>query len=238
MKELQWDLLVIDEAHEGVDTFKADIAFNNVKRKFTLHLSGTPFKAIANEKFSQEQIYNWTYADEQEAKAAWPVEDEANNPYEGLPQLNMFTYQMSQMITDEVNKGAEIDGKEIDFAFDLNEFFNTNSGKKFIHEAEVKKWLDTLTRNEKYPFSTPELRDELKHTFWFLNRVASARALKKLLNEHPVFKDYEVVLAAGGKSNDDGKTDDDDFIITQDSLNRVREAIKNFDHLITLSVGN
>lgn len=237
VKELQWDLLVIDEAHEGVDTFKADIAFNNVKRKFTLHLSGTPFKAIANEKFSQEQIYNWTYADEQEAKAAWPVEDEANNPYEGLPQLNMFTYQMSQMITDEVNKGAEIDGKEIDFAFDLNEFFNTNSGKKFIHEAEVKKWLDTLTRNEKYPFSTPELRDELKHTFWFLNRVASARALKKLLNEHPVFKDYEVVLAAGGKSNDDGKTDDDDFIITQDSLNRVREAIKNFDRTITLSVG-
>jgi hypothetical protein len=161
-----------------------------------LHLSGTPFKAVASGKFSDEQIFNWTYTDEQEAKALW-FDVEHNNPYEKLPQLNLFSYQMSQMITDEVNKGAEIDGKDIDFAFDLNEFFETNESGKFVHESEVNKWLDTLSKNHKYPFSTKELRAELKHTFWLLNRIASAKALVKLLKEHPVFENYEIILAAG-----------------------------------------
>jgi superfamily II DNA or RNA helicase len=232
VKDTKWDLLIVDEAHEGVDTFKTDIAFNNITQNFTLHLSGTPFKAVASGKFTEMQIFNWTYADEQIAKATWPEESEENNPYEGLPRLNLFSYQMSQMVTDTVNKGAEIDGKEIDFAFDLNEFFATNTRGKFIHEAEVKKWLDTLTRNEKYPYSTPQLRAELKHTLWLLNRVASAKALEKLLREHPVFENYEVVLAAG-----DGRTDEDDPIATQRSLDRVREAIKEHDRTITLSVG-
>lgn len=232
VKGLEWDLLVIDEAHEGVDTFKTDVAFNNITRKFTLHLSGTPFKAVASGRFSKEQIYNWTYADEQDAKASWSEANEENNPYEGLPRLNLFSYQMSQMITDEVNKGAEIDGKDIDFAFDLNEFFATADSGKFIHEAEVKKWLDTLTHNEKYPFSTPELRAELKHTFWLLNRVASAKALEKLLRVHPVFEHYEVILAAG-----DGRTDENDPTISEKSLDRVRTAIKNNEKTITLSVG-
>lgn len=232
VKDLTWDLLVIDEAHEGVDTFKTDVAFNNITRNFTLHLSGTPFKAVASGKFAKEQIFNWTYADEQETKARWPEESEENNPYEGLPRLNLFSYQMSQMITDEVNKGAEIDGKDIDFAFDLNEFFATNDSGKFMHEDEVRKWLDTLTYNEKYPFSTPELRAELKHTFWLLNRVASAKALEKLLREHPVFENYEIVLAAG-----DGRTDDDYTAAIQKSLDRVKEVIKAHDRTITLSVG-
>lgn len=232
VKELVWDLLVIDEAHEGVDTFKTDVAFNNIARHFTLHLSGTPFKAVASGKFSKEQIYNWTYADEQEAKESWPENSEENNAYEGLPRLNLFSYQMSQMITDEVNKGAKIEGKDTDFAFDLNEFFVTGEGGKFVHEAEVRKWLDTLTRNEKYPFSTPELRAELKHTFWLMNRVASAKAMEKLLREHPVFERYEVILAAG-----DGRTDEDDPAATQKSLDRVRNAIKAHDRTITLSVG-
>lgn len=232
VKGSEWDLLVIDEAHEGVDTFKTDVAFNNISRKFTLHLSGTPFKAVASGRFSKEQIYNWTYADEQDAKAAWPEENEENNPYEGLPRLNLFSYQMSQMITDEVNKGAEIDGKDIDFAFDLNEFFATGDNGKFIHEVEVKKWLDTLTRNEKYPFSTSDLRTELKHTFWLLNRVASAKALEKLLRVHPVFENYAIILAAG-----DGRTDEDDPTATEKSLDRVRAAIKDHDRTITLSVG-
>jgi hypothetical protein len=228
VKDLTWDLLVIDEAHEGVDTFKTDVAFNNIKRNFTLHLSGTPFKAVASGKFGKEQIYNWTYADEQDAKAAWSDDSEENNPYEGLPRLNLFSYQMSQMITDEVNRGAKIGGEEIDFAFDLNEFFATNDKGKFMHEDEVRKWLDTLTRNDKYPFSTPELRAELKHTFWYLNRVASAKALEKLLREHPVFENYEIVLAAG-----DGRTDEDEQIINQKALNRVRDAISKHDRTIT-----
>lgn len=231
VKPLEWDLLVIDEAHEGVDTFKTDVAFDNLKRKFTLHLSGTPFKAVASGRFSENQIFNWTYADEQEAKIKWSPTTSENNPYEKLPRLNLFSYQMSQMITDEVNQGANIDGKNMDYAFDLNEFFETNESGKFIHEQDVAKWLDTLSHNEKYPFSTKELRNELKHTFWLLNRVASAKALKKMLDKHPVFENYEVVLAAG-----DGKTEDDP-IVNQNSLERVREAIKNHEKTITLSVG-
>ncbi|NLL83278.1 MAG: DEAD/DEAH box helicase family protein, partial [Lentisphaerae bacterium] len=232
VKQLEWDLLIIDEAHEGVDTFIADIALNNITRNFTLHLSGTPFRAIASGNFSADQIYNWSYADEQAAKEAWQKSHDEYNPYEGLPRLNMFSYQMSQMITDEVNKGAEIDGTNIDYAFDLNEFFATNDSGKFQHEAEVVKWLDTLTRNEKYPFSTPELRAELKHTFWLLNRVASAKALEKLLKNHPVFENYEVIIAAG-----DGRSDKDDPAVTERSLDRVRAAIAKNDRTITLSVG-
>ncbi|MDR1606159.1 MAG: DEAD/DEAH box helicase family protein [Streptococcaceae bacterium] len=231
VKHIKWDLLVIDESHEGVDTIKTDIAFDNITRQFTLYLSGTPFKAMASGKFSDDQIYNWTYADEQETKAEWSVNVEENNPYEKLPRLNMFSYQMSHMITDKVNKGAEIDGKNRDYAFDLNEFFETKENGDFVYEADIKKWLDSLSHNEKYPFSTKELRDELKHTFWILNRVASAKALEKLLKCHPVFENYKIVLAAG-----DGRTADDQ-IVNESALDRVRQAIKENDKTITLSVG-
>lgn len=231
VKDSHWNLLVIDESHEGVDTFKTDIAFNNINRDFTLNLSGTPFKAVASGKFKQNQIYNWTYADEQQAKANWH-DSEKNNPYRSLPKLNLFSYQMSPMITDEVNQGAQINGDNIDYAFDLNEFFATNQNGHFIHEMDIKKWLDTLTHNEKYPFSTKELRNKLKHTFWLLNRVASAKALEKLLKEHPVFKDYEIILAAG-----DGHGFDDDQTINEKSLDKVKREIKKNDKTITLSVG-
>lgn len=231
VKDLHWDLLVIDESHEGVDTFKTDIAFNNINRDFTLNLSGTPFKAVASGKFKKNQIYNWTYADEQQAKANWH-DSEKNNPYRSLPKLNLFSYQMSPMITDDVNQGAQINGDNIDYAFDLNEFFATKQNGHFIHEMDIKKWLDTLTHNEKYPFSTKELRNKLKHTFWLLNRVASAKALEKLLKEHPVFKDYEIILAAG-----DGHGFDDDQTINEKSLDRVKREIKKNDKTITLSVG-
>lgn len=231
VKEIKWDMLVIDEAHEGVDTFKTDIAFDNISRNFTLHLSGTPFKAVASGKFNEHEIFNWTYADEQLAKATWNDPDE-NTPYEQLPQLNLFSYQMSQMITDKVNKGAQIEDENIDYTFDLNEFFETSDSGRFVHEEDIKKWLDTLTRNEKYPFSTTELRDELKHTFWLLNRVASAKALQKLLQKHPVFENYEIVLAAG-----DGRGEDSEQVITDKAIDRVKKAIKTHKKTITLSVG-
>lgn len=99
-----------------------------------------------------------------------------------------------------------------------------------MHDADVDKFLDALTRQEKFPFSTPELRDELKHTFWILNRVASAKALAKKLKLHPVFKDYEIILAAG-----DGKLDDDDE--NEKSFDKVTKAIAEYDKTITLSVG-
>lgn len=230
-KGLTWDVLIVDEAHEGVDTYKTDTAFNHIRRKWTLHLSGTPFKALANDKFPESAIYNWTYADEQKKKRDWDSSNEIENPYANLPRLSLFTYQMSDIVCDRVKRGIELADDDIEeFAFDLNEFFKTNESEKFIHDSEVDKFLDAMTRQEKFPFSTPELRDELKHTFWILNRVASAKALAKKLKLHPVFKDYEIILAAG-----DGKLDDDDE--NQKSFDKVTKAIAEHDKTITLSVG-
>lgn len=230
-KGLTWDILIIDEAHEGVDTYKTDTAFSHIRRKYTLHLSGTPFKALANDKFSEQAIYNWTYADEQKKKRDWDDTSEIENPYENLPRLSLFTYQMSDIIRDKVRRGIELADNEIEeYAFDLNEFFSTNESGRFVHDEDVDKFLDALTTQEKFPFSTPELRDELKHTFWLLNRVSSAKALAKKLELHPVFKDYEIILAAG-----DGKLDDDDE--NEKSFDKVTKAIKTYDKTITLSVG-
>lgn len=227
--EMNWDVLVIDEAHEGVDTYKTDVAFDRINRKFTLHLSGTPFKALANNKFADNAIYNWTYADEQTAKRDWDVSSEKENPYAALPRLNLFTYQMSEIVKDELQQGVEINGETEEYAFDLNEFFSTNNGK-FKYDSSVDKFLDAMTLQEKFPFSTPELRDELKHTFWLLDRVDSAKALAKKLHDHPVFKDYEIILAAG-----DGRMDDDEE--TKKSYDKVVDAISKYDKTITLSVG-
>lgn len=225
----EWDLLVIDEAHEGVDTYKADRLFERVKRKNTLHLSGTPFKALADDKFPEDAIYNWTYSDEQKKKADWNF-DYGVNPYATLPKLNMFTYQMSEIVRDDLQQGVEINGETVEYAFDLNEFFSVNGVGAFNHKDSVERFLKALTTQEKFPFSTPELRDKLKHTFWLLNRVDSARALAKMLKEHPVFSEYEIVLAAG-----DGKIDDDDD--NRKSFDKVKDAIAHHDKTITLSVG-
>ena len=229
--ENNWDLLIIDEAHEGVDTHKTDKAFDKINRKFALHLSGTPFKAVAMGKFAQEQIFNWTFSDEQEAKDNW--HEETLNPYACMPRMNMYTYQMSQIAIDKVNRGIDLsDDDKTEFAFDLNEFFKTNERGQFIHKNEVKKFLDAIVEQEKFPFSTPELRKELAHTFWLLERVDSAKALAKMLKEHPIFENYEIVLAAG-----DGRLEEEDASKSKRSFDKVREAIKNHDKTITLSVG-
>lgn len=241
--DFEWDLLVVDEAHEGVDTAKTGVAFDHIKRVFTLHLSGTPFKALASGRFSPDQIYNWTYADEREALAGWNTADD--NPYAALPTLNMLTYQMSRMISDRLAIGIAVDDEKesIDYAFDLQEFFATDNKGNFEHRDAVAKFLDTLTTNEKYPFSTPELRNEIRHSFWLLNRVASATALARLLREHPVFKDYEVVLAVGNQrtADEDEDEDDSDVVATGKSLDKVRAAIARAEETggrtITLSVG-
>ena len=228
--DCKWDVLVVDEAHEGVDTYKTDVAFDRIKRKFTLHLSGTPFKALANEKFNENAIFNWTYADEQKAKVNWDDNQEEENPYAYLPRLNLYTYQMSEIVKDVVEKGVKIGEEVKEYAFDLNEFFATNESCNFIYEDAVDKFLESLTTLEKMPFSTVELREDLSHTFWLLNRVDSAKALVKKLQVHPIFKDYGIVLAAG-----DGKIDDSEE--TEKAYNRVKEAINKYDKTITISVG-
>jgi superfamily II DNA or RNA helicase len=232
--DLEWDLLIIDEAHEGIDTGRTDAAFDVINRKHTLHLSGTPFKALANEKFPKEAIYNWTYLDEQKIKQI-EIEEGEIGEHTDLPDLKLFTYRISQMITDEVNEGIEINNETRDYAFDLNEFFRAKD-KKFVHENDVREFLRNLSTNKKYPFSTPELREELKHTFWYVgNRVDSVKALEQLLKKDPVFKDYKVIVAAGN-----GQTfeeEENDFKGNESSFQKVKDAIANNDKTITLSCG-
>lgn len=229
VKELTWDVLVIDEAHEGVDTYKTNLAFSQIKRKFTLHLSGTPFKALANEKFAPSAIYNWTYADEQKRKEEWDNSAPTENPYAVMPRLNLYTYRMSEVIREELKQGIEIEGKTEEYAFDLNEFFATVNGR-FKYESSVDLFLDALTRQKKYPFSTPELRAELQHTFWLLERVESAKALAKKLQVHPVFQEYAIILAVG-----DGRLEEE--AIAEKNFDKVRRAIAEHEKTITLSVG-
>ena len=240
--DLGWDLLVIDEAHEGVDTRKTDKAFERIKRHFTLHLSGTPFKALADNKFAGDQIFNWSYLDEQKAKEAELAAGNEAGAHTDMPDLRLFNYKISEATVDTINEGVEINGKRVAPASDLNEFFRVGGNGKFIYEAEVLHFLDLLTANEKYPFSTPALRDELRHTFWLVgNRVNSAKAMEKLLRRHPVFSQYKIVLAAGdGKSlsDDDEATEEmQDTARNERSIEKVRQAIAKHDKTITLSVG-
>ena len=239
--DLEWDLLVIDEAHEAVDTDKTDRAFENIKRKFTLHLSGTPFKALAEGKFSSEQIYNWTYLDEQKVKQSELENGQESGDHTDMPDLRLFNYKISDTTAKQIEEGIDVNGENVPPVFEFNDFLATNSKGEFKREADIWRFLNTLTENEGYPFSTPELRDELKHTFWFVgNRVNSAKAMEKLLKKHPVFENYKIILAAGdGRSldNEDSEEEAEDFKKNEKALARVRKAIEEHDKTITLSVG-
>ncbi len=229
IKELKWDILIVDESHEGVDTMRTDRAFSSIQRRFTLYLSGTPFKTIASGEFGDHQIFNWSYADEQDAKEAWTSDN--HNPYENMPRLNLFTYRMSDIVREQVKQGMDLDEEgTIDYAFDLCEFFKTKEDGKFEHEADVRKFLQALTTQEKFPFSTEELRKEMAHTFWLFNHVSSVKAMARLLQEGgSPFADYTVVIAAGDGSLDENTE-------TVKAYNRAKEAIKTHDRTITLSV--
>lgn len=239
--DLEWDLLVIDEAHEAVDTDKTDRAFENIKRKFTLHLSGTPFKALAEGKFSSEQIYNWTYLDEQKAKQSELKNGQESGDHTDMPDLRLFNYKISDITAKQIEEGVDVNGENVPPVFEFNDFLATNSKGEFKREDDIWRFLNTLTENEGYPFSTPELRNELKHTFWFVgNRVNSAKAMEKLLKKHPVFENYKIILAAGdGRSLDDESSEEEaeDFKKNEKALARVRKAIEEYDKTITLSVG-
>ncbi len=228
LRDLEFDLLIIDEAHEGAETEKATFAIEVLRHRHRLHLSGTPFRQLADGAFWADEVFSWSYVDEQEAKAAWAGEE--NNPYEMLPRMRMFTYRLSPMVEATVRRGFD---ETHDYAFDLAEFFKVERDR-FVYEAQVRAFLQALTTQEKYPFSTPALRRELCHTLWVLNRVASAKALKALLKEPGSgFEEYDVVLAAG-----DGKGNDEDAVISESALTRVRTAIKSSGRpTITLSVG-
>lgn len=176
-----------------------------------LYLSGTPFKAIAWGEFSEEQIFNWTYSDEQRAKAAWP--GPGPNPYAALPKMVLMTYQLPDEVA-QVARGGEFD------SFDLDAFFAaTGEGPaaRFVHEEEVQKWLDMIRgaynstdtsalkqAKEKpvWPYSDIRLLPLVAHTFWFLPNVASCFAMRNLLaqRQNQFYHDYTVVVAAGNKA--------------------------------------
>ncbi len=225
---MNWDCVVLDEYHygawrdnakdlfegeenkevafahgEGRDYFSEDIM--PITTNAYLYLSGTPFRAINSGEFIEEQIYNWTYSDEQRAKAEWDV-SQGENPYLSLPRMVMMTYQMPDSIRS-VAMGGEFD------EFDLNVFFSAKDDE-FIYKDEVQKWLDLIrgsytetvvsdlklrTERPPMPFSHAPLLRSLTHTFWFLPSVASCRAMRNLLAErqNAFYQDYEVIVAAG-----------------------------------------
>jgi len=172
-----------------------------------LYLSGTPFRAINSGEFIEEQIFNWTYSDEQRAKEAWTG---ANNPYASLPRMVMLTYQMPDSIAQIAMQG-EFDG------FDLNIFFKAEGeghAAHFKYEDEVQKWLDLIrgafsettvdnlkmgAKKPPLPFSHAPLLKVLNHTFWFLPSVSACQAMANLLKQRQnrFYHDYTIVVAAG-----------------------------------------
>lgn len=223
-----WDCVVFDEYHYGAwrenakDLFEGDSEkmmelgevkefhedFLPITSNAYLYLSGTPFRAITSGEFIEEQMFNWTYNDEQKAKESW---GEGPNPYFSLPRMVMLTYQLPSSIRD-IALGGDFD------EFDLNTFFvaeGEGEHAKFKHEDEVQKWLDLIrgsfedeqydrlrlgTKKPPMPFSHAPLLAALTHTLWFLPRVASCHAMRNLLlaRQNKFYHSYRVVVAAGG----------------------------------------
>ena len=202
-----WDLVVIDEAHEGTRTALGKRVIDEfLKKEKTkmLHLSGTPFNLY--EDFEEKEIFTWDYVSEQQAKLAWSVEHPYEpNPYAELPKMNIFTYDITNNIKDVVDH---------DGVFTFNEFLRTWTGNpkadkaqmpegakgRFVHEEDVKKFLQLLCTKDatnNFPFSTTEYRQQFRHTLWVVSHVDEAAALTQLLREHPVFKRFDIVNVAG-----------------------------------------
>ena len=253
-----WDCVIFDEYHYGAwrenakDLFEGDSEkmmelgdvkefhedFMPITSDAYLYLSGTPFRAITSGEFIEEQVFNWTYNDEQKAKEDWTAD---SNPYFSLPRMVMLTYKMPSSIED-IARGGEFD------EFDLNTFFAADGEgeeARFKHEDEVQKWLNLIRgsfEDEQYdrlkmgakkppmPFSHAPLLASLTHTLWFLPRVASCHAMKNLLaqKQNTFYHDYKVVVAAGGRAGQGVK-----------ALPPVEEAMGNplESKTITLSCG-
>lgn len=221
-----WDLIVFDEAHEGTQTELAQNVEEAVKKKNTkvLELSGTPFNLL--EQYEEEQVFTWDYVMEQEAKLRWSTEKpDEPNPYETLPKVNMFTFEMG-------NKEKYADDSK---AFNFKEFFRVKDDGSFEHEYDVNNFLTQITKKSttNYPYSTEEFRNELRHSLWLLPGIAEAKALKNLMDKHPIFgKEYKIINVVDN---------DDKEIISKDDpdLGRVRNAISDKPwetKTITLSV--
>ena len=222
----QWDLLIIDESHEGTQTSLGENVTKELVKKDTkiLNLSGTPYNHIS--EFKEEEIYTWDYIMEQRAKQWWydnhPLDP---NPYAEMPKLNIYTYDLGRLMHDFADE---------DIAFNFREFFRTNSDGDFIHKKDVRAFLDLISRKDEdsaFPFANEHYRSIFRHTLWMVPGVKAAKALSSMLGKHPIFSGFEIVNVAG-----DGDEDEE----SGEALSRVNNAIgENPDetYTITLSCG-
>lgn len=210
-----WDLLIIDEAHEGTQTDLAQKVTDLVvtpKKTKVLELSGTPFNIM--DQYDENQVFTWDYVMEQEAKYNWPHEHPSEpNPYEGLPKVSMYTFEMRSRFKDA--QFISDDRK----AFNFKEFFRVDKDGNFYYKDKVVQFLKNIRTPDpttNYPFSTPLFRERLRHTLWIMPGVKEAAALEKLLTEDEVFgKEYRIINVV--KDNDD--------IASQNDIDKVNAAI-------------
>lgn len=221
-----WDLIIVDEAHEGTQTELGKAVMKELTKEKTkvLRLSGTPFNLL--DDFKEEEIYTWDYVMEQRAKAQWDIEHPGDhNPYAGLPRLNIYTYDLGRLMNEYADE---------DIAFNFREFFRVNDSGEFVHRSHVQNFLDLLTKTDEesmYPFANKRYRDIFRHTLWMVPGVKAAKALAAMLRNHPVFGLFEIVNVAG---------DGDEEEPNEEALRKVNNAIgpdPDMTCTITLSCG-
>ena len=221
-----WDFLIVDEAHEGTQTELGKNVVNELVKPQTkvLRLSGTPFNLL--DDYSENEIFTWDYVMEQRAKAEWDLTHMGDpNPYESLPAINIYTYDLGNLMSEYV---------EDEKAFNFREFFRTKDDDSLIHEKDVDRFLDLLCKDDKdslYPYSRDEFRKIFRHTLWVVPGVASARALSAKLKAHSVFGLFKVVNVAGNGDEDEENAE---------ALKMVNDAIgpdPDETYTITLSCG-
>jgi hypothetical protein len=238
---LEYGIGLQDVNEDLEELSEKEVDFLPITTKAYLYLSGTPFRALSTGEFIEEQIFNWTYTDEQRAKEEFALANpNKQNPYAALPQMRLLTYQMPDELLSIASAG------EFD-EFDLNAFFEASGTgvlAQFKHKSDVQKWLDIIRggympraveflktgTRPPFPYSDVRLLPYLQHSFWFLPNVAACHAMANLLGEkHNTFwSDYKVIVAAGASAG-----------IGLDALPPVRKAIgSGFDtKTITLSCG-
>lgn len=227
--DYDWDLVIIDEAHEGTQTNLGANVINYLRKGHTkfLNLSGTPFNLLEN--FKAGQIYNWDYIQEQEAKRNWNPKN-GDNPYITLPEMEIFTFRMGDM-TDQTVGLNPATGK-----FSFSEFFRVKEGQtypaeergKFLHEAQVIRFLEKLCEKSDtthYPFSTSEYRKAFRHTLWVVPGVKEAAALKDLIESDavPALKKFKVINVAGQGDADEQRSDALDKVLKGMGVEEIQE---------------
>jgi hypothetical protein len=181
---------------------------SSLKTRFHLHLSGTPFKAITNGQYSEDQVFNWTYIDEQREKSAWDVQI-GENPYLELPQMQMFSYKLGDRVRDWISDG-EFDGFNLNTYFRASkvegkyEFERPDYAQAFLDLIRGKQGVSTrVIADEKtapYPYQSAKFRSAVKHSIWYMNDIASCEAMAELLRNDNFFSDFEIYVAAGTKA--------------------------------------